>query len=240
MVTGAQAIFTRDDVEFNSVDDFIGKKYARSPTTYWLTSAIKDAGYDPVKDVEWVQLPNFADNIAAVQSGEVDFASIVTSQHYQVENIDGIKIVVYSDDFMDNHSCCRMMAKNDFVKNNPNTVKAIYKALIRAKRDFEKDKEASVKVLSDAIGTPYDHVASFMLNEHFRVSPDPLKNITVASWNMIDDTGFLGDETDKVNIEDHINVDLYEKALKEVIEEHGDEDPEYYQEQLEYFEKYNK
>lgn len=239
MVTGAEAIFTRKDVEWNSIDDFIGKKMAGQPTSYWLTGPLLEKGYDPVNDIDWVQLPNITDNIAAVQSGEVDFASIVTSQHYQVENMDDIKIVAYSDDFMPNHSCCRMLSRTDWVNNNPNTIKAIHKALIRAKRDFDADRESYVPLMAKAIGTNEDHVASFLLNEHFKVSADPLSNINKAAWNTLFETGYLGDDV-TVKIEDHINKDLYKEALEELIEERGDEDPEYYEKQLEIYKEYNE
>lgn len=239
MVTGAQAVFTRDDVEWNGIEDFVGKKYGGLATSYWLAGPLLEAGFDPLNDIEWIQLPNPTDNIAAVESGEVDFAAIVTSQHYQVENMDGIKIVAYSDDFMPNHSCCRMLTRTEFVNENPNTIKAIHKALIRAKRDFEMDRESAVDILAEAIGTSYDHVASFMLNEHFQVSADPLKNAVVNGWNILDEIGFLADEARDIDYEGHINIELYKEALDELIEERGDEDPEYYESQVKFFEENN-
>lgn len=241
MVEGSQAVFTRNDVEWNGIEDFKGKKYAGLPTAYWLTKPMLEAGMDPLEDVEWVQLPNTTDNIAAVQSGEVDFASIVTSQHYQVENMNDIKIIAYSDDFMDNHSCCRMLTHSDFVKNNPNTIKAIHKGLIRAKRDFDADREASVPLMAEAIGSSEEHVGSFLLNEeHFTVSADPLRNILNQAWDTLFETGFLGEEAADIDFDSHVNTDLYEEALNELIEERGEEDPEYYKSQLEIFEYYNK
>jgi len=122
---------------------------------------------------------------------------------------------------MPNYSCCRMVASSDFVKNNPITVKCILKALMRAQADYEANKEEAVKLMAQKIEASEEYVAAYMLNEHYSVSVDPLKNSVVRAWNILDKTGFLSENAKDINIEDHINTELYEQALEEAKEEFG-------------------
>ncbi|MDY6065721.1 MAG: hypothetical protein SPI59_05265, partial [Finegoldia sp.] len=66
-----------------------------------------------------------------------------------------------------------------------------------------------------------------------------LYNSCVRAWGYLDELGFLDENAKNIDLRDHIDVDLYKEALDEVIEEVGDEDPEYWQEQVDYFNKYN-
>ena len=61
------------------------------------------------------------------------------------------------------------------------------------------------------------------------------------NWDGMIKMGFI-DEADieNINIEDHINVDLYKKALDECVTEYRDEDPEFYDGRVEFFEANNQ
>ena len=90
------------------------------------------------------------------------------------------------------------------------------------------------------VETTEEYVGAFMLDdEHYFVSADPLKDGVIRAWDILDKTGFLG-EDNKVDILDHINTDLYEEALAEATELYGDEAPEFYKAQKAFFEEHNK
>ena len=116
----------------------------------------------------------------------------------------------------------------DFVKNNPLTVKCILKALMRAQADYEANKEEAVKLMAKKIEASEEYVAAYMLNDHYTVSVDPLKNSVIRAWGILDKTGFLSETAKNINIEDHINTDLYEQALAEAKAEYGAENPDFY------------
>lgn len=78
-----------------------------------------------------------------------------------------------------------------------------------------------------------------MNNEHFRVHCDPLKHEVVDAWNTLDATDFLTDEAKEINIEDYIALDLYKEALDEAYEEYYDEDPEFWDGMMEFYEEHN-
>ena len=241
MVNGCMPVIAREGTEWNGVESLVGKKFACNPVYFAFTGALMDAGYEkPLEALEWITYTNYQDAMAAVLRGEVDYALQGTGQNYQVLNTDGIEIVAYQSDVMPNYSCCRLVAPTEFVEENPITIKHILRALIRAQQFYESNKEESAQIMADAIGTDLDYVEAFMFNDHYLVHADPLKNSVVRAWNILDETGFLDEKAKDINIEDHINTDIYEEALAEVIAEHGDEDPEFYEGMQQFYEENDK
>ena len=121
-----------------------------------------------------------------------------------------------------------MVSSTEFLEKNPVTVKLAMKALIRAQRYYEANKEEAVALHAERIGTEQDYVAAYMLNDPYVVGVDPLKNPVIRAWNILDATGFLSENARSIDILNHINTELYEAALSEVIAEHGHENPEFY------------
>ena len=133
-----------------------------------------------------------------------------------------------------------MVGQTEWVNDNPDTVKAIVRALLRAQSWYEANKKDAVAMHAKRIGQEEDYVAAYMLDdEHYFVNVDPLKNSVVRAWNILDKTGYLGDDC-KINIEDHINTKLYEEALAEATKSYGDEAPEFYEAQQKFFEENDK
>ena len=83
-------------------------------------------------------------------------------------------------------------------------------------------------------------MAAYMMDDkHYFVNVDPLKNSVVRAWNILDKTGYLGDDC-KIDIEDHINTELYEEALAEATKSYGDEAPDFYEAQQKFFDENDK
>ena len=229
MVNGCMPVIAKTGTEWKGVESLIGKKFACNPSYFAFTGAVMDLGYDkPLDALEWISYTNYNDAAAAVLKGEVDFALQGTGQNLSASTTEGIEIVCYQSDIMPNYSCCRMVASTDFVKNNPITVKCILKALMRAQADYEANKEEAVKLMAKKIEASEEYVAAYMLNDHYTVSVDPLKNSVIRAWGILDKTGFLSETAKNINIEDHINTDLYEQALAEAKAEYGAENPDFY------------
>ena len=229
MVNGCMPVIAKTGTEWKGVESLIGKKFACNPSYFAFTGAVMDLGYDkPLEALEGISYTNYNDAAAAVLKGEVDFALQGTGQNLSASTTEGIEIVCYQSDIMPNYSCCRMVASTDFVKNNPITVKCILKALMRAQADYEANKEEAVKLMAKKIEASEEYVAAYMLNDHYTVSVDPLKNSVIRAWGILDKTGFLSETAKNINIEDHINTDLYEQALAEAKAEYGAENPDFY------------
>lgn len=240
MATGCMTVVAKKGTEWNGVQDFVGKKVAGNPNDYTYTGALLELGYDPLNDVEWVSSENYSDALAAVVAGEVDYALLGTSRNYEVSQNDDIEVLTYKSDVKPWYSCCRMCIKRDYAEQNPNTVKAIIKVLLRGQMYYESHHDECVDLMADYMGVEKDYVTAYMDNEHFRISCDPLKNEVVDAWNTLDETGFLSDEAKDINIEDHIAIDIYKAAFDEAKEEYYDEDPEFWDNMEEFYSEHNE
>lgn len=244
MVQGCMPVVAKAGTEWKGIESFIGESVAVNPSYYAFTGAVMDLGYDnPLDVVDWKVYSSYDDALAAVQNGEVKYALMGTQNNYGVKQLvdaGKIEIVCYQSDIMKNYSCCRMVGQTKWVNDNPDTVKAIIRALLRAQSWYETNKEDAVAMHAKSIGQEKDYVAAYMMDdEHYVVNVDPLKNSVVRAWNILDKTGYLGDDC-KINIEDHINTKLYKEALDEATKSYGKDAPEFYETQRKFFEENDK
>ena len=92
--------------------------------------------------------------------------------------------------------------------------------------------------MAEELGTSKEYVAAYMLNEHYRINVDPIRNPVVRAWNYMDRLGVL-EKAEGVKLEDHINIELYKAALDEVVAEHRSEDPEFYDRMVAFYKENN-
>ncbi len=244
MIEGCMPVVAKKGAEWNGIESFVGKKVAVNPSYFAFTGAVMDLGYEnPLEVVEWEVYSDYNDALAAVVRGDVAYALMGTGQNLAVQEMAAngeIDIVSYQSEIMENYSCCRMVAQTKWINENPNTVKAVLRALLRAQSYYEANKEEAVKLHAAAIEATEEYVAAYMLDdEHYFVSADPLKDGVVRAWDILDKTGYLG-EDNQVKIEDHINTALYEEALAEATEKYGKEAPEFYEEMASFFAEHDK
>ncbi|MCI8666184.1 MAG: ABC transporter substrate-binding protein [Dorea sp.] len=245
MVEGCMPVVAKKGAEWKGIESFIGKKVAVNPSYFAFTGAVMDLGYDnPLEVVDWEIYSDYNDALAAVTRGDVEYALMGTGQNLSVQEMaenGEIDIVSYQSEIMENYSCCRMEAQTKWVKDNPNTVKAVIRALLRAQAYYEDNKEEAVKLHAEKIEATEEYVAAYMLDdEHYFVSVDPLKNSVVRAWEILDKTGFLDEKAKEIKIEEHMNTELYEEALAEAAELYGDEAPEFYEEAKAFYEENDK
>lgn len=244
MIEGCMPVVAKKGAEWKGIESFIGKKVAVNPSYFAFTGAVMDLGYDnPLEVVDWEIYTDYNDALAAVVRGDVEYALMGTGQNLSVQEMAAngeIDIVSYQSEIMENYSCCRMVAPTDWINENPNTVKAVLRALLRAQSYYEENKEEAVSLHAKAIDATEEYVGAYMMDDvHYFVSVDPLRDGVVRAWEILDKTGYLG-EDNQVKIEDHINTELYEEALAEVTEKYGDEAPEFYEEMAAFFEEHDK
>lgn len=239
MLTGAMPVIAKKDTEWNSVEDFIGSKIAAFSNTYALTGPLLDLGYDPVNEIKWLEMDNYTDRVSAVVSGEADFAVLGTGQAYQISQMDNIKVVAYLGDLTPNYSCCRVVSKTEFVEDETNqeALKRLYKAWLRAQAIFEEDRDYAAEVTAEQIGEDVEFVSAFMSNPDYQLNVDPYKSAVVRAWGWMEELGCFKSDISDINIEDHINVEIYKKALDECVDEHYDENPEFWDKMIKMYEE---
>ena len=217
MLTGCMPIIAKTGTEWNGIADFEGETIACPPNQFSLTGAMLREGIDPYETTEWLQLSSHADRVAAVVNGEAKYGVIGTNQNYALQEMDDVEILCYISDITPNYSCCRMFTRTEFIENNPITVKLLLKALIRAQIYFNENKEEVVGWMAEELDATEEYVSAYMLNEHYRINADPIKNPVIDAWNVLDETGYLSETAKDINIEDHINTELYQTALEELM-----------------------
>ena len=137
------------------------------PVSY--THLVMDLGYDkPLEVVQWETYSDYNDALAAVVRGDVEYALMGTGQNLAVQEMAAngeIDIVSYQSEIMENYSCCRMVAPTDWINDNPNTVKAVLRALLRAQSYYEANKEEAVSLHAKAIDATEEYVGAYMLDD---------------------------------------------------------------------------
>lgn len=222
MVNGAMPVIAKKGTEWKGVESLVGEKVAINPSYFAFPGALMEKGYDdPLHQVEWITFGTYDDALAAVQRGEVKYALMGTEKNYPISQMDDIEIVSWHSEVMPNYSCCRMECQTSYLKENPDTIKAIIRALLRAQSYYESHKDEAIELTAKKINATPEFVAAYMNDPHYFVSVDPLKNQVKRAWGILDKTGFLDENAKNINIDDHINTQLYEEALKEAKAKYG-------------------
>ena len=239
MLTGCMPIIAKEDAEWNGPESLLGKKYGESIASYATLHTLVEAGHDVAKEITFVEGMADVDKIQAVLKGELDYSTVGTGRMYQVLNTKGIKIVSYCSDITPNYSCCRMIARNSWVQKNPTTVKLLNEALIRALSYFQKHKEETVELMMNQLNAKKEYVEAYLLNEHYRINPDTLKNTVFDNYRYMMAVHGVENADPNVKLEDRVYNELYKEALDEAQKKWGAEDPEFYENAQKFYQEHN-
>lgn len=222
-------IIAKTDTPWNGIDDLIGKKVAFEPNVYAVTGPLLDRGYDPVHDITWLEFEEQKDRIKAVENGEADFALVGTDLNYEVNQNPGIKVLTYASDVLPDYSCCRVEASTKWVNENPNTVKALLRAWIRAMAYYDTHHDETVSLMVEVTEREEEFVRAYLDNPRHALNVDPMRESVRRAWQYMDRLGLLDEKAKRINIDDHINTDLYEEALNECQMKYGEENLKFYE-----------
>jgi NitT/TauT family transport system substrate-binding protein len=239
MITGATPVFARPETEYTGVESFRGKKIAimRNGTPdIVLKGILYDAGMDVYKDVTFLEFKRNQEVMEAVRSGQCDFGSVSTGFELQIEE-SGMKIVMWPDEVWTNHSCCRMLGQTQWIKDNPDALKRLFRAYLRAERDMQEPEgmERAVQLTMKELDMPEKLVRSFVQSPHMKYETDPYKNSVIKMWEKMQAFKYIKDPT--IKIEDHLNVAIYKDALESLLAEYPG-DP-FYTKKLEMFNEFD-
>ena len=240
MLTGCMPIFSRTETEWNSIEDLIGKTMACEPNLFAITGPLLDLGYDPLHDITWLETENQEERIQAVEDGTADFGLVGTSLNYAINSNPNLKVLTYASDILPNYSCCRVEALTSWINANPNTVKALLKAWIRAMAYYDTHHEETVSLTVNLIEEDEAYVRAYLDNPRCDLNIDPMKSSVERAWNYMEDLGLLNNEAEQINIDDHINIDLYKAALDECQAQYGEENPKFYERMQAQYARYNQ
>lgn len=237
-VSGGMPIYGDPEIEYTGLETFVGKKVAvprmYTPDIVWR-GAMMDAGYDLTKDVEIMEFKKPSDVLEAVKSGQADIG-IGTNSTYLQSVESGLKTLVWTNDLWDPvNVCCRVVVETSDFNARPEAYKGFMKAFIRAEKVLNEDPDYAVKLNAKYLKLDEDMARTLLLETNQIIEADPKSDGIRKMWNTLKALNYI--DAGDINVDDHINIEIYKEALDELCEENPDD--EFYQQLQERFKEYN-
>jgi len=229
LLTGCMPIFAKEDTEWKGIQSLIGKTVAFEPNLYCITGPLLDRGYKPITQINWYEAASQEERIQAVKEGKADYALVGTNLNYEINTDPELKVCTYASDVLPDYSCCRVVARTEWINENPDTVKALLRAWIRAQAYYDSHHDEAVALLVKETGRSEEYMRAYLDNPHCNINVDPAKSAVERAWNYMDKLGLLSESASKIDINDHINTTLYKEALDECQEKYGSENSKFYE-----------
>jgi len=236
MITGCMPIIAPAGTKWNGVEDLVGKTIACSGNEFAVFGPLYDMGHT-MDEVTTIVLSNHADRVEAVATGKADYAICGTSQNYNISQKPEVEVMCYCSDITPNYSCCRVESTQAFIDANKEGLTAMLRAWLRAQNWYENNKDATAQLVVDQTGSNLDFVHAYMDNEHYRLNLDPFKKSVERAWNWMLEMGLFPDGADKINVDDHINTEMYKEALDACTAKYASEDKAFYDKMNKIFEE---
>ena len=240
LLTGCMPVFARADTKWEGIESLKGKTMACEPNMFAISGPLFDKGIDPLKDVTWYDPEDQNDRIKAVKEGKADYGLVGTQLNYAIDNDPELKVCAYASDILPEYSCCRVEASTEWVNNNPNTVKALLRAWIRAQAYYESNHEEAVKFISEITGQDAEVLRCHMDNPHFDINTDPMRTSVERAWDYLIKIGIFSADVKKIDIDEHINTELFKEALDECQSKYGKEEPKFYEKMQSQYSKFDQ
>jgi NitT/TauT family transport system substrate-binding protein len=237
-VEGSSLVASKEnaDVDFKDFKNWKGKKIAADPTTanmYLLQEYIRSVypEYNP-GDILWTPFDDGNVLLEAIRKGSVD-AGFLTTERVWLAEESGLREAFDLAEFLPYYLCCRQTAHLDGVKANREAYVAVIRAQLRAEHDYATDlpkivsavakyTEQKAEYIVRYIGTEKAFDGGGLVNYKNPVSPDPLfnkiehlyeVNITLGNYAPIEG----------VNLKDHVDLTIYQEAIKDLIARYPDD-----------------
>lgn len=181
---------TRKDANIKTVQDLRGKKVAMSEGTvsHFFMDMVFIFNAMDSSDVEIVNLKP-KEMVDAIVNGDVDVVFTWEPNIVNAEKILGDNALLLPGD-VGYIATFSLASKNSFSENNPDLIKKIVKALIKAE-EFSKDNRGeSVEIVAAYFGTDNERISNLWDFYDYRVSLDQTLLITLedeARWVMKND-----------------------------------------------------
>ena len=152
----------------------------------------------------------------ALQNDSIDAASAY-SPYTSLAESQGYKIVYRCSEekLLENQPCCRQVAATEALAKYPNSYNAFERALIKAYKFTQENKEQTVKDVKKYIDIEEDLINTEVYGGYGSSVPDPDKQGTVTLKNSIVELGYAED----YDIDKLYNTDIYKNALESLIKE---------------------
>ena len=168
------------------------------------------------EDVTFKEMESASAAMEAVKNGAAD-ASVVWTPFRKMAEQQGLKIVKYSPEVpgFENHPCCRQIASTANIQKHPENYEAFLRAMIKAYRFYKTNKDESIEILSKYVNIDKDTLYEETYGKYVESNPDPNRNAVIDFYKYMKEVGYIEKDFD---IAEHINIQLYQKALDKLLE----------------------
>ena len=94
---------------------------------------------------------------------------------------------------------------------------------------YDTHHEETVAMAAKLLDQDEEYVRAYLDNPRFDLNTDPMKKSVVRAWDYMDRLGLLNEEAKQIDINDHVNTDLYKAALDACQKQYGAENPKFYE-----------
>ncbi len=120
--------------------------------------AMTKAGLDPQKDAKIIQTGGSAAALAAMETGQIDVGIFSIPSNFTAADR-GYNLIARQNDFMPDFPIQSFYAEVKYLEDNPETVKAVLRAFIKAVALAKSNKPLAVKILAARTGLKPDYAA---------------------------------------------------------------------------------
>lgn len=235
MIIGETPMYGRPETEYKDLDSLKGKKIGitRGGTpdivlkgvlydngysfTYGGTTVIGDPN-DPDM-IEFLEYKKNTDVLQAITKGEVDFGATATGYQIQARDL-GLEVKMWPDDYWNNHSCCRMLCTNEYLKNNEEALYRLLRSYLRAEEYMQNNMQEVSDLVVENLDLQKETADSFVLSPHMKYDTDPYTKSVRKMWDKMANFGYL--TTGTIDLSNHMNSSIYKRALESLIEDYPD------------------
>ena len=181
-------------------------------------SWLHEQGID-LSQIEFVELDSCATIIEALKKKEIDLGSLFLT-YRQTAEAQGLTVVKHLDELYPDFICCRIYTTRENLEKDRDTYVRAIKANIEAYNLISTDEETTIQ----------NSMANFDIDEdvireqiyeygHLSLNPSPSKKDIEKFYASMVDIGYANGG---INIDDYIDVSVYEDALDQLIAEYPD------------------
>ncbi len=210
-------IIARKDRGINSATDLEGKKIAvhKSSASHYFLSVFLMQNLIPESEVNIVYMES-ENLVPAIINGEIDAFSWRDPGTQYAKDALGDNAVEFSTPGL-YRKTFDVIAMKDFIKNRPETIKMILRALLKAEKFIQKEPAEAIAIIARISKVEKEEIATIWDDFDLRVSLDQSLIVTMeaeARWAIKNN---LTDKTEVPNYLDYIYMDALEKVKQEAV-----------------------
>jgi NitT/TauT family transport system substrate-binding protein len=138
----------------DSIKDAKGKRFGvttvGSSTDFLTRYALQKSGLEPDKDVQIIQGGGSTPRLAAMEAGQLDVNIFATPEKFMAADA-GFNLIYRQADIAPDYPFHVFFTTEDFIKNAPETIKAVLRGVVRGIKLAKSNRERAVKTLVDRL-----------------------------------------------------------------------------------------